>query len=102
MNIPDHEVEEEWRDDASLRDPHLHLPPLRRLPLVQTPNPPVAQVSDQPTLQIGIEIGGIDLPEKFMVVDDIKGRLQINAEEARPKGGLFLVETSDDLGCEWD
>ena len=99
MDIPDHEVEEERRNDTPLWGPHLHLPPFGRHSLVQAPNLPVTQVRDQPTLQIWVEISGIDLPKQFVVVDDVKSRLKINAE-ARPEGGLLFVKTPDDLDCE--
>ena len=44
-----------------------------------------------------VKIGQIDLPEQQMMVDDIKRRRQVNAEETRPEWGLPLVETPDYL-----
>ena len=48
----DEEVEERRADDAALRHAHFYLHPRRRGPLVETPNPPVAQIRDEPAFEV--------------------------------------------------
>ena len=98
--LTDKEIEQKRREDTPLRYPHLNLPPLAELPLIDHLDPSVTQVGDKPPLQISVEIRTANLLKESMVIDHVEGFAEIDAEETRSSCRLPLVETFDDGGDE--
>ena len=65
-------------DRGDLRHTHFHFPPYACLSLILHADPPVSEISDEPTLQVGAQIGLVNFLEQTMVDDNIEGLAQVD------------------------
>ena len=80
-----------------MRHPHLKLPPLGSLALIEAPHFPVAKVGNEPAFEVRTEVSLSDLLDEQMMIYDVEGFGKVDAKETSPCGRFFGVEARGDL-----